>query len=318
MIAPAIILAGLLFLDDATATAASQPADVTSKPAFRAEIRPIRIIDHRERDLSRDFPRKHDPQGARASSDESHGVRCRQGLTIQLALDGERPEEKWIVRDVRIFDATLSEGDWPKPFMRAWIDGSPIGLDEPQPEFRFERSHNGYGMFDEEIHVLELGFKRPPQQAKSIKHLRGEVDIQIANIRTIAIELDDATVGKRIEHPVLKEAGVKIRLISPASADLAWRDQLVSDQSLSAELSGELEHLVDVVPMTKSTRHDETVGNPVDIFQSFSTEPSPRKRIMSWQANQKLPEKLQLAVRVIEERQVMKVPFEFEKIELPK
>lgn len=265
------ILFLLLFgADEPASSATSRATAATSRPAPDFEFRPVRVVDHRERDVSAQFPSRF-PKPRVDEWVAGSNPPLRTGLTVKCVLQGGDSKETWLVKDIRIDNVALDEGKWPYAYEGCWLEGMKIGDDDSEERIRFALQSRLSSGEDEGPQVLDLdiGFKRPPPGATMISELKGVLVIEVATTRLAAIEIDKATFGKRIDNTTLKKAGIRMTLNDPNEAKA--EDDPRTNQFISASFKGKLQNLVDVYPAEPPAQDEELAGSAIDIVGKRSS-----------------------------------------------
>ena len=322
MNATPILFLLLLGVDEPASSATSRATVATSRPAPEFEFRPVRVIDHRERDVSAQFPSRF-PKPRVDEWVAGSNPPPRTGLTVKCVLQGGDAKETWLVKNIHIDKVALDEGNWPDPYEGCWLEGMKIGEDDIEERIRFAMQSKLSGGEDEGPQVLDLdlGFKRPPRGARMITELKGVLVIEVATTRLAAIEIDKATFGKRIENSTLEKAGIRMTLNDPKESKP--KDDPRTYQFISASFRGKLQNLVDVYPAEPPAQDDEPAGSAIDIVQKTSSGGSSwtqdnQEQTTWWTTSEKLPAGARLVAKVITSRRVVDVPFSFEEVFLPK
>lgn len=328
-----LILLVVLAADEPTTSApADTPRPATTRPSLQIDFRPVRVTDHREKDLSKLFP----PRWKKPEVDWNRrrvwaipaedATTTRKGLTLSFKLRAASAKQQLTVLGLQVDEIVPDEGEWPGPCEGVWFEGIPIGDDDIEDQLKFIQRHrfddSEYEDFVPESHV-EVGLSRPPRPVRMIMSLRGKLKLEVATIREVAIDVDQPKHNELIKDPLLKSAGIKVKLLDPAKTERNEEGKINPRKHLAAEFSGKLANLVATHLAGPPDDEDEMAGMPLSVRRTSDSEESAffggtRTRVSHWETDQARPVGARLVVQIISERSEEEVPFYFEEIPLPR
>jgi hypothetical protein len=153
---------------------------------------------------------------------------------------------------------------------------------------------------------LELG--SAARKAAKIRSVKGEFQV-LADGKQAAATVKNipALVGKSIEDPQLKQAGVQIKVVDPKKAGsgmLGGGD----DNSLSLQITGAITAVQEVEVLDKAGK---------SVTQGSMSSGSEKESNVTYQLKQPLDDTMTLKVKLVIGQKTVKVPFELKDIALP-
>lgn len=125
-------------------------------------------------------------------------------------------------------------------------------------------------------------------------------------VTAVTIPNARSLIGIELEHPALKAAGVKIKIISPEPSTAAWVDP---SKTIAFQIDGKVEAVLAASIVDAS-------GKAVRCLPNLQTVSGGIKRL-SVTAEKKLPDKAGLKLSVLGDAKVITVPFTLKDVPLP-
>jgi hypothetical protein len=155
---------------------------------------------------------------------------------------------------------------------------------------------------------LELGLKQPSRKATKIVTIRGEVEVMSGGTRKqVDVSGLAARVGKTVEDPALKQAGIEVEVMDPKQAE----EFMMGDgeqQGVALRISGNLVALAEVDLV-------DARGQSVSQGKASSESDGVRKQFISMAKAPDAGTRLRLSVDV--GQKLVIVPIELKEVPLP-
>ena len=153
---------------------------------------------------------------------------------------------------------------------------------------------------------IELG--PAARKAVKIRSVKGEFEV-LAGGKEAAVTAKGlpAMIGKSIEDPQLKQAGVQIKLVDPKKAGAGFFGA-GGPNSLSLQMTGTITNIQKVEILDQADK---------DVTQGNMSSGSDKESNVTYELKQPLDDTMTLKVKLLIGQKTVKVPFELKDIELP-
>lgn len=264
-------------------------------------VTPVQVVETRQKELA---------------PDQGMGTGHVSGLTVRIRLDGPEVKNATKYGKVKITEATDDAGT----NLRARGKTSFMGpeMDEFEP-FRFQSGTvmhfgNTASVVPASTRDVELSVGLPARSAKKIVVLRGELQVLagVGQAKTVPVKNPQAMAGKALTDPVLKQAGVTVKVLDAKAAAGAYgmpADMPVMGNnapSVTVQISGNAIEWVNVV---------DASGEKVSSGSCSTTKDNVKTETI--ELSQPLNATMTLELGVSVGQKAITVPFELKDIDLP-
>ena len=152
-----------------------------------------------------------------------------------------------------------------------------------------------------------IRLKPAARAAAKIARITGSLKLLTGGkVTAVTIPNARSLVGIELQHPALKAAGVKIKIVRPEPSGTALGDP---SKTMVFQIEGKVEAILATIMVDAS-------GNTVRCLSGFDTVAGGIKRL-SLTVRSKLPDKAGLKLAVLSDAKVVTVPFELKDVPLP-